>query len=490
MSVLKIVLASSEVAPFAKTGGLADVTAALARYLSRAGHDVRTFLPLYKRIAESKHELSPVPGLQDLSMQFGRRKVAYSIWSTPITKCDAKLYLVRCPEFYDREGIYAADGDEHLRFAFLSRAAIEACQHMRFGPDVFHVNDWHTALVPLYLRTLYAWDKLFERTRTVLTLHNNAYQGIFPSSVAADLNLENETRYLHQEDWREGRLSFLKTGLLYATALSTVSKTYAKEIQGDDLGMGLQGIMRQRDDHLFGIVNGVDVDEWSPATDTLIPHHFNAADMSGKARMKTALLQKAKLPHTLAQNARAPVVGIVSRFTAQKGFDLLHDAMTVFLQREDMRMVVLGSGEERYERYFEWLAKNFPQKVAYKKGYDNELAHWIEAGSDIFVMPSRFEPCGLNQMYSMAYGTVPVVRRTGGLADTVQPWNPETGRGTGFLFDAYDSQAYYEALQRALRVYRDEAQWRRIVANGMAQDFSWERQIERYVELYLQLPKL
>jgi starch synthase len=373
-----------------------------------------------------------------------------------------------------------------LRFAFLSRAAIEACQHMRWSPHVFHVNDWHTALVPLYLRTVYAWDRLFERTRTVLTLHNNAYQGIFPSSVAGDLGLANESRRLHQEDWNAGRINFLKTGILYATALTSVSRTYAHEIQGEELGMGLQHLLRGRDDHLFGILNGVDTAEWNPATDALIPHRFSAGDLAGKARMKSALLQKAGLPPAHG----APVVGIVSRLTAQKGFDLLHDAMTVFLQREDMRMVVLGSGEERFEQWFEWLVKNFPNKVAYKKGYDNELAHWIEAGADIFLMPSRYEPCGLNQMYSMAYGTVPVVRRTGGLADTVSPWNAQTREGTGFLFDAYDSQAFFDALQRALRAFRDPEQWTRLVQNGMAQDFSWEKQIQRYVDLYRRLPQL
>ncbi len=487
MSALSICLVSSEVAPYAKTGGLADVTAALARYLSRAGHDVRTFLPLYKRVAQSKHEISPVPGLQDLVMQVGSgRRIGYSIWSTPIAKSDARLYLVRCPELYDREGIYASDGDEHVRFSFLSRAAIEACQHMRWSPDVFHVNDWHTALVPLYLRTVYAWDKLFEKTRTVLTLHNNAYQGIFPSSVLGELGLANETRFLHQDDLNAGRISFLKTGIIYATALSTVSRTYAREIQGDDLGMGLQDMLRARNDHLFGILNGVDKEEWNPETDTLIPHRFSANNLAGKGRMESALLQKAGLPP--AQGA--PVIGIVSRLTAQKGFDLLHDAMAVFLQREDMRLVVLGSGEERYEQWFEWLVKNFPRKVAYKKGYDNELAHWIEAGSDIFLMPSRYEPCGLNQMYSLAYGTVPVVRRTGGLADSVTQWNPQTGQGTGFLFDAYDSQAFFDALQRALRAYRDADQWSRLVQNGMAQDFSWEKQIQQYVDLYRRLPQL
>lgn len=486
MNPLEICLVSSEVAPFAKTGGLADVTAALARYLAKAGHDVRTFLPLYRRIAKGKHTLTPVAGLQDLSMQFAGRVVRYSIRSTPIAKSSAKLFLVDCPELYDREGIYDSRGDEHLRFAFLSRAAIEACQHMRFAPHVFHANDWHTALIPLYLRTVYAWDRLFTRSRTVLTLHNNAYQGIFPSSVAGEIGLANEARHFHQEDWREGRLGFLKTGILYATALTTVSRTYAREIQGDELGMGLQHLLRQRDDHLFGIVNGVDVDEWNPASDALIPHHFTREDPSGKRAMKAALMKRVGLPH----DPEAPVAGIVSRFTAQKGFDLLADSMTVFLQREDMRLVVLGSGEKRFEDWFTWLAQNFPKKVAYKNGYDNELAHWIEAGADMFVMPSRFEPCGLNQMYSQAYGTVPIVRRTGGLADTVEPWDARTGQGTGFVFEKYDAHDFFGAFDQAMRAWRDPAQWSRLVANGMAQDFSWDRQIQRYVDLYRRLPQL
>ena len=486
MSPLEICLVSSEVAPFAKTGGLADVTASLARYLDKAGHDVRTFLPLYRRIEKGKHVLTPVPGLSDLSMRMGARTFRYSILSTPMPKSTALLYLVRCPELYDREGIYDARGDEHLRFAFLSRAAIECCQHMRFAPHVFHVNDWHTALIPLYLRTVYAWDKLFERSRTVLTLHNNAYQGAFPTSVAGEIQLENEARHFHQEHWREGRLSFLETGILYATALTTVSRTYAREIQGDELGMGLQQLLRQRDDHLFGIVNGVDVDEWNPAIDTLIPHRFTKEDLSGKRAMKAALMKRVGLPH----DPRAPVAGIVSRFTAQKGFDLLFDSMTVFLQRENMRLVVLGSGEKRFEDWFGWLARTFPDKVAYKNGYDNELAHWIEAGSDLFLMPSRFEPCGLNQMYSQAYGTVPVVRRTGGLADTVESWDPRSGRGAGFVFEQYDAHAFFGALEAALRAWRDPATWSRLVHNGMSQDFSWERQIQRYVDLYRRLPQL
>jgi starch synthase len=486
MAPLRVLIATSEAAPFAKTGGLADVTAALARYLHAAGHDVRLVLPLYRRVRASGVPLEPVPLLQEVPLQCGERRLWWSVWSSPLPKSAARAWFVRCPDLYEREGLYTQDGDEHLRFGFLTRAAIESCQHTRWAPDVIHVHDWHTALAPLYLRSVYSWDKLFEHTRTLLTLHNNAYQGVYPLSALRDLNLENERHLLWQEDVRAGHFSFLKTGITFATALSTVSRTYAREIQGDELGMGLQEPLRKRDDHLFGIVNGVDYDLWNPAVDARIPHRFTPEDLSGKLRMKAALLKRMELPFS----ERAPVLGVVSRLTGQKGFDLLHDALAVFLQREDLRLVVQGSGEERYERFFEWLAGAFPHKVSYRKAYDEDLAHWIEAGSDLFLMPSRFEPCGLNQMYSLKYGTVPIVRRTGGLADTVQNWNPQTGEGTGFVFDAFDANALSGAIDCALRTWRDPAQWRRLQQNGMAQDFSWEKQVQRYVELYRRLPSL
>ncbi|MCY2961015.1 MAG: glycogen synthase GlgA [Planctomycetota bacterium] len=486
MPPLRVLLASSEVAPFAKTGGLADVTAALTRYLHKAGHEPRIVLPLYKRVRTSGIPLEPVQGLQEIPMQCGDRRLTWSAWSSPLPKSEARAWFIRCPDLYEREGIYATDGDEHLRFAFLTRVALESCQYTRWAPDVVHVHDWHTALAPLYLRTVYGWDKLFAKTRTLLTLHNNAYQGNFPIHVLRELNLENERKLLWQEDVKNGMVSFLKSGITYATAISTVSRTYAKEIQGDELGMGLQGMLKDRDDHLFGILNGVDYDVWNPATDTRVPHRYTPDDLSGKARMKAALLKRMELPAT----ERAPVLGIVSRLTAQKGFDLLHDSLAVFLQREDIRIVVQGSGEERYEKYFEWLANAFPTKVAYRKAYDEDLAHWIEAGSDMFLMPSRFEPCGLNQMYSLKYGTAPIVRRTGGLADTVSDWNPRTGEGTGFVFDAFDANALAKAIESALRTWRDPVQWRRLQQNGMATDYSWERQILKYVELYKKLPNL
>ncbi len=482
MDSLKICLVSAEVAPFAKTGGLADVSAALARHLHKKRHDVRLFMPLYRKV-KGQVELEPVPELQDVPMRMGERTYWFSISTGKLPRSTQKVWFVRCPELFDREGIYTQDADEALRFALLSRAALETCQWTQWAPDIVHCNDWHTALMPLYLRTVYAWDKLFARTRTVLTIHNIGYQGVTGADRLKDLALENERRFLYQEDLNEGRVNFLKTGLLYAHALTTVSKTYAREIQGDEHGMGLQGLLRQRSDSLFGIVNGIDGEEWNPRKDLLIPAAFHARDLRGKEACKQALCER----FGLAFDVRAPLFGIVSRLTVQKGLELLPDILPVLLRREDMRLVVLGSGDERYESYFKWLAGAFPKKVAFQAGFDNALAHQIEAGSDLFLMPSRYEPCGLNQMYSLRYGSVPIVRRTGGLADTVQPWDGANGTGTGFLFDEFKPEALQDAIQRALEVWRHEGAWARLVQNGMAQDFSWERQVDEYIALYTRL---
>lgn len=480
---LKICLVSAEVAPFAKTGGLADVTAALGRHLGKRGHDVRVVMPLYRRVLEGKWKLEPVAGLQDIPIQLGNRRTWFSISTTTLPDSQTRVWFVRCPDLYDRAGIYTQDADEHLRFVLLNRAAIELCQWSRWAPDVFHVNDWHASLVPLYLRTVYAWDKLFAETRTVLTIHNIGYQGVVSADKLADLGLENEARFLHQDHLREGRINFLETGLLYADALTTVSQTYAREIQTAEFGMGLEGLLQSRRGALRGIVNGVDYDVWDPRNDTLIAEQYSPQDLRGKVACRRALLAK----HGLSAADDVPVFGIVSRLTAQKGFELCSDALPVVLQRQDVRLVVLGSGEEKYEQLFRWLQQTFPKKVVYTTGYDEKQSHAIEAGADMFLMPSRYEPCGLNQMYSLRYGTVPIVRRTGGLADTVREWNPRTSEGTGFVFDAFRADALLDALGRALATWRDKQAWRKLVQNGMAQDFSWEKQVQLYEQLYAQL---
>jgi len=484
MKPLRILIVSSEIAPFAKTGGLADVTAALGRYLARTGHDVRLLMPLYERIpANTKGSISFSPRLTGLRMGLGSRTFPYSVGSAALPKSETSVHFLASNELYGRKGIYTQDPDEPVRFAFLSRAALEFCQHLGWAPDVIHANDWHTGLLPLYLKTHFAWDRLFQRTRTLLTIHNIGYQGTFGSGVLEEVSLANERKLVHQDHLRDGHVSFLETGILYADALTTVSETYAREIQTSEFGMGLEGPLRARADALHGILNGIDDGEWNPETDPYLERSYSADDLAGKEANKRALLDDFELPY----DADVPVFGIVSRLTAQKGFELLPDVLAVLLREADLRLVVLGSGEERHEQYFQWLHDTFPSQVGVYRGHDERIAHRIEAGSDLFLMPSRYEPCGLNQMYSLRYGTVPIVRRTGGLADTVEPYDPETGRGTGFLFDEFRSEALLEAVREALACWSDRFTWQRLMRNGMSRDFSWDRQGERYVELYREL---
>ncbi len=482
----RICIVAAEATPFAKTGGLADVSSALARHLARAGADARLVMPMYRRVLGVVEDPQPLAHAQDVPVRCGGRTLHFSISTARIPQSSAPVWFVRCPELYDRDGIYGEGPEEALRFALLCRAAIQTCQWLGWAPDVFHCNDWHAALIPLYLRTVYGWDRMFGNTRTLLSIHNIGYQGVFGTDVLEPLELADHRSLLYQEDLAEGRVNLLKTGILYADALSTVSQTYGHEIQTEEYGMGLHELLRARSDHLVGIVNGVDYDEWNPAADPRIAAPFDADDPSGKETCRRALLERVELPH----GARVPVLGVVSRLTAQKGFELLPDVLPVFLQRLDLRLVVLGSGDPRTEDYFRWLQSQFPGKVAFHNGYSEDLAHQIEAGSDLFLMPSRYEPCGLNQMYSLRYGTIPVVRRTGGLADTVIPWNPETREGTGFVFERFDSEDLYRALERALHAWTDRDAWRVLVDNAMRADWSWEHQVRKYLELYARLDQL
>lgn len=477
---LKICIATAEVAPLAKTGGLADVSAALAAYLHRAGHDVRLLMPFYSSIDTSKLTIRPVERLQRIPMRIGHREGHFSIDATTLPGSDLEIYLLRCPELYEREGIYTNGDDEHLRFILLSRAAIVMCQYMQFAPDIFSCHDWHTALTPLYLRTVYAWDRLFARTRSVLTIHNIGYQGLFDAGMIADLNLEGAVHMLHQEDLGRGRINFLKTGLLYANLLTTVSPTYAREIQGDEYGMGLQDVLRARRDALVGILNGVDYNEWNPATDNLIPANYSPDDLSGKDVCKRELLKNLGLPPA----DDAPLIGIVTRLAHQKGIDLLERTLPMLMSRRRFNLAILGSGEPRFETFFTKLQQHYPERVCFYRGYNNALAHMIEAGADLFLMPSIYEPCGLNQMYSLKYGTIPVVRETGGLADSVELVDPGAGTGTGILFRDYNEAGLAWGVNAGLDLFGNKALLHEIRLNGMARDFSWETQTERYVELF------
>lgn len=480
---LKICLASSELAPLAKTGGLADVNTALSAYLHRQGHDIRVLLPLYSVLHQNGLEIEPVAGLQNLIVTFGKWDIEYSIDKTTFLANGMPVYLLRCPELYDRPSLYTSAADEHLRFILLSRVAIEMCQHTRFAPDIFHCHDWHTALIPLFLRTIYSWDKLFANSRSVLTIHNIGYQGVFGASILDDLYLGPGEHYLHQDDLREGRINFLKMGLLLADLLTTVSPTYAEEIQRPDYGMWLDAILRERRDVLVGILNGVDYDAWNPETDPLIPRNYAIRRLSGKAVCKQALMKYMGL----TGGKKQPLVGVVTRLVAQKGIDLMEQVLPGLLAERNFSLAVLGSGEPRFEAFFASLQRALPERVGFFRGYNNKLAHRIEAGSDMFLMPSAYEPCGLNQMYSLKYGTIPIVRETGGLADSVQQIDVSTREGTGILFRDYDEQGLSWAINRALDLFDDPDLWRAIMRNGMNQDFSWQQQGAKYVHLFRQL---
>jgi starch synthase len=480
MSRPQICFVTSEVAPYAKTGGLADVCAALPVALAKTGHRVRVFLPFYAGARKVAGETEIVETARDVPVTLGTGSYAFTLNRTLLPGSDVELFLVDCPALYARPSLYTQDPDEHRRFLLLSRAALESCRRLQWGPDIVHCHDWHASFLPLHLKTVDRWDRLFDGTRTVLTIHNLGHQGVFPSDILEDTWMGASSHLLDRGDLAAGRISFLKTGILYADAITTVSPTYAEEIQTPEHGMGLDSILRARSGSLHGILNGVDYAEWSPRSDRHIPFHYSAASLWRKEKNKAALLDAMGLSYT----PQVPVLGIVTRLSAQKGLDLLERALPGILQRHDVRFVALGSGDAGMARMLRGMQAAFPGRVSFYDGFQEKLAHLIEAGSDMFLMPSRYEPCGLNQMYSLRYGTVPIVRKTGGLADTVEPFHPVNGGGTGFVFEHYTPEGLRWAVELALEVYRDSKSWLRIVLEGMSRDFSWETQALRYGELY------
>lgn len=480
MAALKLSILSSEIVPYAKSGGLADVAGALIQELKLLGHDVRAFMPLYAAVRRSEPQLQLVPGAEQIPIAIGTTEYEFSLRTMRYAGTEVPVYFIDCPALFDRPNFYTTDPDEHRRFLLFTRAAIESCRRLAFAPDVFHCNDWHTGFVPLYLKTLYASDPLFAGSRSLMTIHNIGYQGIMPSSAAADLGAGFDTALLDQGDFAFGVINSLKTGIKYADAVSTVSPTYAREICEAPLGMGLQWALQARGDRVVGILNGVDYREWDPGRDPHLKVHFGPGDVRGKLVNKQLLIAATDLKIRPSQ----PLVSMVTRLTEQKGIDLLFDALPAFLRERDCGFLVLGSGDAHYAAFFEDLARRFPGLVIFRSGYDESLAHLIEAGSDIFLMPSRYEPCGLNQMYSMRYGTIPIVRNTGGLADSVQHYDPGTGIGTGCVFNDYDAPAVRWALDTALDWFGDEKSWRQLMQNAMAQDFSWSRQAALYETLY------
>jgi starch synthase len=481
---LRVCFLTAEISPFAKTGGLGDVSAALSRHLARRGHDVRVFVPLHGQMELQGVDRHPVEGLQGLSVQVGAHQYRYDVHTAREPGSDFWIHLIDCPAVFDRPRIYSDAPDEHVRYLLLTRAAFDCCQRLGFAPHIVHCNDWHTAFAPLLLRSAYAWDEsIFGQARSVLTIHNIGYQGTFSAGAAADVGPGVPAGLLHQGDLAAGRVNPLRHGIQYAHAVTTVSPTYAQEICTPEGGYGLDGDLRARGDAVSGILNGVDYDEWNPAADRYVPYRFDTANLAGKARNKEALLDLLRMPAA----ATTPLIGMVTRLTKQKGIDLLFDALPAVLESREVRFVGLGSGDPHYEHFMHGLQERFPGKAVFYSGYSEELAHFIEAASDMFLMPSLYEPCGLNQMYSLKYGTVPIVRRTGGLADSVRHFDPATGTGTGIVFNDFDPGGVRWALSTALEWFGWPSVWRRMVLNGMREDFSWDVQGKLYEDLYRKL---
>jgi starch synthase len=476
---MHIAFAASECVPFSKTGGLADVVGALPRALAALGHQVSVYVPRYR---ETKL-VDPQTVVRSITIPFDDKYRFCSV-ATAGASSGVRSYFVDYPPYFDRDGLYGGPGgdypDNAERFALFSRAVIEASKILGV-PHVFHCHDWQSALIPVMLRTLYAEDPAFREVATVFTIHNMGYQGLFSPDTLPLLTLPWELLTMSKMEFF-GQVNFLKGALVLSDYVTTVSKKYSQEIQTTEYGFGLEGVLRNRAATVTGILNGVDYDEWSPQTDKFIVAKYSPQDLSSKLKCKQDLLATFGIRIGDA-NSKVPVIGIVSRFAAQKGFDLIAQIMDR-LAREEVMMVVLGSGDKLYEEMFQRLSRLFPNKIAIKVAYDNAIAHKIEAGSDMFLMPSRYEPCGLNQIYSLKYGTVPIVRATGGLDDTIENWDARTGKGTGFKFSDYNGEALLATIKQALVAYQNPSSWQTLMRNGMGRDFSWGASAREYGKVY------
>jgi starch synthase len=474
---LRILIASSEAVPYIKTGGLADVAGTLLKELRKKHEKAFLVLPLYAAI-KNTFQLFATGKL--ILVRMGNVTYRGSIFaSSKEENCEA--YFIECDEFYGRSELYGTPAgdypDNAVRFIFFSRAVLELCLAMRINPDVIHCNDWQTALVPLYLKTLYKDSAYFAKTSSLFTVHNLGYQGIFDASTLLFTGLERE--YFRPDSLEfYGKLNLMKAGLLYADLINTVSDTYAHEIQQAEYGFGLDGVMRKRAHDLFGILNGIDYEEWDPAQDMFIPSQYDHADLKGKVLCRKTLCQEAAF-----DRPTLPIVSLVGRFSSQKGIDLVLSSIET-LAGMGVNLIVLGKGDDKYQRLLKKASGSYKGRIFVQVGFEERLAHLIYAGSDFFLMPSQYEPCGLGQLIAMKYGTVPIARKTGGLADTVQDYDHMTYTGTGFLFSDYSPYAMQDAVKRALCVYTDKTHMKKMVSDVMKNDFSWDRSTERYLELY------
>ncbi len=479
---LKVLSVVSEAGPDAKTGGRADVAGTLPSALKDLGAEVKVLMPYYAQVQQKKIPMQAA--FEDLEGRLGDDALAFDV-ITP-TEGDSPFYFVARDEFFGRSQLYGTPKGDYFdnleRFSFFCSAVLPFCQALNFEPDIIHCHDWQASLVPAYMKYRWMAEKTFAKTRSLVTIHNLAYQGLFPKKKFPLLGLDWSVFSINGLEFYD-QINLLKGGIVFSDAINTVSRGYSKEIQTPEFGCGLEGVLRHRSNALFGIVNGVDYNDWNPETDQLITATFGPKDLEGKARDKAALMEAYNLDKKLA---KAPLLGIISRLADQKGFDLVAQVLPKLMAQQVM-LVILGTGEEKYHELLTQEAQKYPGQLGVKIAFDNALAHLIEAGSDMFLMPSRYEPCGLNQLYSMKYGTVPVVRSTGGLMDTVTPVDKKEGSGTGFLFTEYSADAFLKALTQALEAYQDKKLWKKIMLNGMGEDFSWSASAKAYLQLYKRL---
>ena len=495
---------ASEMVPFAKTGGLADVLGALTPQLKKSNIAVTAFLPLYKQVKENTPNLIST-GIT-VKVKIGDNLVAGMIWKTQLQGVD--VYFIQRDEYYHRDYLYGTSAGDYKdnaeRFIFFSRAVLEAIKRLNIKPDIIHCHDWQSALIPIYLKTLYKKDPHFATTKTLFTVHNLAYQGLFWHWDMKLIGLDWEYFNYKQLEFY-GQVNFLKGGLVFADMLSTVSPQYAREIQTPVFGERLDGVLRERAGDLYGIINGVDYDQWNPAVDKYIPVKYTEKKLVDKVKNKQALQKKCGLPIT-----DAPMIGMIGRLASQKGFDLVSEVFDKIMMLAPKRhgalmapqFVLLGTGEEKYHQIFREIARKYPTQVSANIAFDNSLAHLITAGADMFLMPSRYEPCGLNQLYALKYGTIPIVHETGGLADSIHNYLPDHSAvragtpedlkaktATGFSFKNYSAQEMLSCIKSALALYEDIKPWKQLMKNAMAQDFSWEHSSKEYIVLYKKLMK-
>lgn len=477
---LKILIIASEMVPFAKTGGLADVIGALPKALRAQGHDVRVTIPHYGRIDPARFGMTEALPLYPVPMD-DRSENAVLMQAIATSPAGPfPVYLVDNAHYFSRDGIYMYEDDAD-RFIFFCRATLEGMRHLGWQPDVIHCHDWHTAIVPNWLKTVYKADPFYANTACVYTIHNLAYQGIFGHRVLEIAGVDEFDFIAHPDiPHLNDAVDFMGRGIYYADIITTVSETYAGEILTPEFGEGLDPLLRDHRERLFGVLNGIDTEINDPATDSYIAAHYTPLDLAGKAQCKADLQREAGLP----EQPDIPVIGAISRLADQKGFDLIDAIIEPLLRNQSLQVVILGTGEERYHERLTTIQARFPKQLSLFLTFNAALAQKIYAGSDMFLMPSRFEPCGLGQMIALRYGTIPVVRATGGLADTVQDFEPSNDTGNGFTFQTYEGLALYGAVVRAIEHYRDPETWRQLMLRAMAADHSWAASARRYVELY------